>query len=132
MKSLDRIVAAARGLVPPRKDEDPHQWRINVFLSLLVIGAVLAFHIAAVSGLLEPIGVSGVAYAGEVERNGKTARAILRRMALPEIRAKVRLLCLAETAQEKERINRDLDRILEQFETDTGEAFSELPTCAQV
>ena len=35
-------------------------------------------------------------------------------------------------AQERERMNRDLDRIVEQFKTNTGENFGDLPTCAEV
>lgn len=122
--------------MPPEKDEDPRLWRINVFFSLLIIGSVLAFHIASSSGLLSVIGISGVANASEVQQNGKTARAILKRMALPEIRAKVSARCKAQTAPDREqrieRINRDLDRIIEQFKTDTGEDFGKLPTCAEV
>ncbi len=129
---LERIAAAARGLVPPGPDEDPHQWRISVFFSLVIIGSVLAFHIAASGGWLSPMGISGVANASEVKQNGKISRAILRRLATPEIRSKVWQRCNAETAEDRERINRDLDRILEQFETDTGEAFGELPACSEV
>ena len=132
MGKFDRIVEAARGIMPPDKDEDPRPWRVNVFWSLLVIIVVLTFHLASASGYLERIGISGVANATEVQQNGKTARAILRRMALPEIRAKVRERCHAESAADRERINRDLDRILEQFKTDTGEDFGDLPTCADV
>lgn len=118
--------------MPPDKDQDPRTWRVNVFLSLLVIFLVLGFHIASSSGWLGVIGISGVANAAEVQQNGKTARAILRRLALPEIRAKVSARCQAQTAQDKERINRDLDRILEQFKTDTGEDFGPVPTCSEV
>ena len=132
MSKLARVVSAARGLVPPGPDEDPHAWRVNVFLSLLVIGLVLAFHIAASGGWLTAIGVSGVANASEVQQNGKTARAILRRLALPEIRAKILERCHAETAEDREIINRDIDRIIEQFKTDTGEDFGKLPSCAEV
>lgn len=132
---FDRLVQAARGIMPPDKDDDPEHvrcWRVNVFWSLLIIMVVLGFHLSATSGMLEPLGISGVANASEVQQNGKTARAILRRMALPEIRAKVRERCHADTAPKRESINRDLDRILEQFKTDTGEDFGDLPTCAEV
>ncbi len=118
--------------MPPDKDEDPRAWRVNVFFSLLVIGSVLGFHIAASSGALGVIGISGVANASEVQQNGKVGRAILRRLALPEIRAKVSLRCKATTAADRERINRDIDRILEQFKTDTGEDFGGLPNCSEV
>ncbi len=132
MSKLDRVMAAARGILPPDKDEDPRCWRINVFWGLLITMVVLAFHVASAGGYLEQIGISGVANASEVQQNGKTSRAILRRMALPEIRAKVRARCQAQTALERERINRDIDRILDQFKTDTGEDFGILPTCAEV
>ena len=132
VRAIERVLKAARGIIPPEADEDPRPWRINVFLSLLVIALVLGFHIASSGGWLSGIGISGVANATEVKQNGKTARAILRRLALPEIRAKVRERCHAETALERETINRDLDRILEQFKTDTGEDFGDLPTCAEV
>ena len=37
LRSIERVVEAARGVMPPDKDQDPRTWRVNVFLSLLVI-----------------------------------------------------------------------------------------------
>ncbi len=135
MAAIDKIVAAARGITPHEHDAPPEEqrrWRFNVFWALLLIMVLLGFHLAAAGGALEFAGISAVANASEVRQNGKTARAILRRLALPEIRAKIRQRCRAETAADRERINRDLDRILEQFKTDTGSDFGALPTCSEV
>lgn len=132
---IDRIVNAARAITPPEHDADPKEhraWRLNVFWTLLALILVTSFHLAAAGGWLETVGISGVANASEVKQNGKTSRAILRRLALPEIRAKVRHRCRAETDVDRDRIARDLDRLLEQFKTDTGEDFGKLPTCADV
>lgn len=132
---IEKLFTAARSIMPPDYDADGRmlqRWRKNVFWTLLILMLALAFHLAAAKGLLEPIGVSGVAQASEVRQNGKTARAILRRLALPEIRRKVRQRCEATTAADRERINRELDRILEQFQNDTGQPFGDLPTCGEV
>ena len=132
VRSLERVVAAARGLIPPAKDEDPRPWRINVFLSLLVIGLVLGFHIASSSGWLSGIGISAVANASELRAVDERTKAILKAIYSPQVRAKIRARCDTNDATEKERINTELDRLLNEYKAGAGEAYRPMPTCAEV
>lgn len=132
MSAIDRIAAAARGIVPPGHDEDPRAWRLNVFWSLLIIGALLIGHLAAVHGYLEGLGISRTANASELALLDVRSKSILKAIYSPQIRAKVRERCDAETPTAVERVNVELDRLKNEFEAAAGEPFKPMPTCGEV
>ncbi len=129
---ISKIVAAARGITPPSHDEDPTAWRMNVFWSLLIIGGLLLAHLAAVHGYLEGLGISRVANASEVALLDARSKAILKAIASPQIRAKVRERCDATTPAAKERVNVELDRLKREYLLAAGEPFAPMPTCGEV
>ena len=132
MSAIDRIAAAARGIVPPNHDEDPRAWRLNVFWSLLIIGGLLIGHLAAVHGYLEGMGISRTANASELALLDVRSKSILRAIYSPQIRAKVRQRCDADTPAGRERVNVELHRLLDAFELAAGEEFKPMPTCGEV
>ena len=132
MGAIDRIADDDRGIVPPGHDEDPRAWRLNVFWSLLIIGGLLIGHLAAVHGYLEGLGISRTANASEVALLDTRSKAILKAIYSPQIRAKVRERCDADTPAGRERVNVELDRLKNEFEMAAGEPFLPMPTCSEV
>ena len=132
MKTIGRAAAAARAILPPNGDEDPRPWRINVFFSLLCIWSILGFHIASTSGWLIALGISGVANAGELAAVDTRTKAILYAIYSPQVRAKVRARCDTTDAAEVEKINTELDRLLNAYKAGADEDYKPIPTCAEV
>ena len=130
--SVGKFLEHMKGLTPPGDNEDPRPWRLNVFWSILVIGTLLTGHLLAVHGYLESLGISATANASELNTLNVRSKAILYAIYSPQIRAKVRERCDAESATATERVNVELDRLKNEFKAAAGEKFTPLPTCAEV
>ena len=129
---IKEIKDGIRSLVPPANGEDPRPWRINVFVTLLVLIAVLAFHLASVNGYLSGLGIPAVAKADELEKVTEGNHAILKAIYSPQIRAKIRARCDTSDADTRERINKELDRLLNEYKLGAGKDFTPMPTCTEV
>lgn len=63
----------AKELVPPESGTDPTTWRWKMFVTVVALAAVFAFHVAGSKGLIP--GVAGVAHAADIEKvNAKIDR----------------------------------------------------------
>ena len=129
---MNSFLEIVRSLLPPDKDEDPRPWRRSVFWALLLIIAVLTFHLASVKGYLSSIGISPVASAAEVHIIDQRSKAILYAIYSPQVRAKIRQRCDTNDREEREQINTELDRLLKEYRDAAGERFDPMPTCGQV
>ncbi len=129
---MQEIKDGIRALVPPANGADPRAWRLNVFLALVMIITVLAFHLLSTSGTLGFMGIEGVARAGEVQIIDARSKAILKAIYSPQIRAKIRERCDTNDAHLRERINTELDRLLGEYRSAAGEPFGVMPNCSQV
>lgn len=132
MNDLGKVGAHLRGLVPPDKDQDPRCWRINVFWALLILIVVLTFHLASANGYLGRLGIPAVANADELQKVDDGNKAILKAIYSPQIRAKIRERCDTGDAAARERINKELDRLLNEYKLGAGKDFQPMPTCAEV
>lgn len=130
---IDQIISHLRSLVPPSSNGDKRlrAWRINVCLSLFVIGTVLAFHIAASKGALAYMGIPAVSRADELQQVNQTVRAILKAIYLPQIRAKIRQRCDTPYPQDREKLNREIDYLLAEYKRGNGTEFL-TPGCDEV
>ena len=130
---IDQIISHVRSLVPPSANGDKRlrAWRINVCLSLFVIGAVLAFHIAASKGALAYMGIPAVSRADELQQVNQTVRVILKAIYLPQISAKIRARCDTPYPADREKLNREIDYLLAEYQSGHGEEFR-TPGCDEV
>ena len=133
MGLVNTIYKFFSSLWPPGRDEDPTPWRKVVFFSLALGTLVVYGHIAASGGYLEDyVGIKGYASSEQVEVVSNQTHAILYAIYAPQIREKVRARCEVHLASEREKINRELDRILQDYEEATGSRFSPMPNCGEV
>lgn len=132
MGMLDTGFSWLKFLWPPTKDEDPTVWRRGVFLMLSGTILILALHLMAAKGILEPLGVSAIATKAEVVQVVEKQNAILYAIYAPQVRAKIRERCEADTAQEREKVNQELDRLLRDYKEAAGEKFTPIPSCDEV
>lgn len=135
----DGAIRAVQGLWPPKDGEDPEPWRRNVFLMIIGIAAVLSYHLLAAGGWLSFLGVDDVASSGQVEivkeqikEVDEKTNSVLYAIYAPQIRAKVRERCLTEDGGERERINKEIDRIKKEYKDATGADFEPMPGCDEV
>lgn len=129
---IDKIPGAMRALLPPAKDADPTSWRVTVFVSIVVLGFMVVTHQLASYGYLESIGISRVANASELNQVDERTKAILRAIYSPQVRGKVRERCDTNDPREREKINKELDRILNEYKDGSGEDFRPIPKCGEV
>jgi len=132
MPLIETGAAIARALGIPAKNEDPQPWRLKMFLAVMALSILFGLHFAAAKGFLGFIGIDGVAYAGEMRNVQDTHKAILRAIYAPQIRLHIRERCETTVANEREKINKDLDRLLAEYREATGEAFKPIPRCDEV
>lgn len=143
-----------RSINVPAPDVDPTSWRKAVRAMIILLAAVVGMHLAWSWGHLAALGFVGPAYADEQERilkqvdtkidekikplqdkidsTERTSKAILLAIYLPQVRSKVAERCASDDTQEKQEINRELDRIKAEYESLSGEPFGREPSCEQV
>ena len=105
---------------------------MNVFWALLTVIVVLVFHLAAIGGYLEGLGISRVASAAELMVIDERGKSILYAIYSPQVRAKVRERCDTNDRHERETINKELDRLLKEYLLAAGKRFDPMPTCDAV
>ena len=126
------VKALASALWPPKEGEDATNWRWGVFGAIMLVTLVLTVHIVSVKGYLSVFGISGVAYASDVEEINMKTSAILYGLYAPQVRAKVRERCDTEDAVEREKINQVIDSIKREYRRLSGVEFYPMPTCGEV
>lgn len=134
-------------LRPPKPSDDPTPWRQSVFTALSLLLLYSACHALWSLGLMASYGYAGpvtetqvdskIAAAikplqDKVNSTDQTSKAILRALYLPQVRAKVRERCDTTDAQKRANINRELDRIREEYKNLSGHEFGPDPRCDEV
>lgn len=134
-------------LRPPKPSEDPTPWRQSVFTTLSLLLVYSACHALWSFGLMTSYGYAGpiteeqvddkIAAAvkplqDKVNSTDQTSKAILKALYLPQVRAKVRERCDTTDAQKRANINRELDRIREEYKNLAGHEFGPNPRCDEV
>lgn len=128
---MDFLFKAFKSIWPPEKEEDNYAWRRAMFLTTSTIGVVLTFHILSSLSFLQPFGIYGFATTQSVKEVESSVHAVLYAVYAPQIRSKVRERCEATSADEREEVNKDLDRLLRDYEQATKKEF-DLPRCEEV
>lgn len=128
----DYAKSALNLLTPPGEDQDATTWRWAVFVSIIVLACVIGVHLAAANGMLARFGISGIAYASDVDSINQRSVSILYAIYSPQVRAKVRQRCDTNDAAARERINTELSRILREYEHAAGQPFGVMPRCDEV
>lgn len=148
---LKYFMIGIKALTPPKHVEgrdirDTH-WRWAVFVMIVFTAFILSLHIAMVKGFFEPFGYSAVAYSAEVrvmldeelkpvreqlDASDRKSNSILFAIYAPQIRQKVRERCDTTSADLREKINRELNFILREYEELAGKPFLPMPRCGEV
>ena len=151
---INIIRSILRALYPPQRDDDPYPWRVGVFLWLVVLLILAGGGIAADLGGLSRFGLHSVVRANEVDAKisnavgsmeqkideigrkadnaDRTSQSILKALYLPQIRAKIRERCDTSDGMERAVINKELDRINDEYTRLSGESLGIAPRCDEV
>lgn len=110
-------------LIPPADDspENIRRWRIALGLAVLILFG----HVTLACGWLQPIGLSGFAYASDV----KEIKITMIEQQIFESRVKQ---CTAQTAESKQFYAERMQELLRRYKETAGATYPQLPSCAEI